>query len=208
MSSNSLRETYKKFCSAEGNQHIASEYAILKMQRLIDRFQMNSVLEIGLGIGAVAGSLLSVNANIKYSGTEENAFCLKALERNLNGNFQKLRIFSKLDGVPQEKFDFIIIDGKDNGLEKIRQMINKHGIICIEGDRLPQLRLLSKFFPRHKFVHSISLEKNPSYSPFPPAHWQGGLKIIFVKPDLVQNLWWLKEKVRTKLKYFFRSYLK
>ena len=99
------------------------------------------------------------------------------------------------------RFDLIIIDGKDRSLGKIEEMLAQHGIIAIEGDRLPQQGILEELFPNHKMVHSISLRKNRACSPFPQEEWQGGLKIIFTEPTFKQNLWWCKEKILTKLKY-------
>ncbi|PKD21148.1 hypothetical protein APR41_12090 [Salegentibacter salinarum] len=197
--------TYKNFCNADGNQHIASEYAILKLQKIIERFGIENVLEIGLGIGAIAGSLLSANTHIEYSGTENNEFCLDALKKNLGENYRKLEVFSKLCEVPQRKFDLIIIDGKDPELKKIQKLLTRNGVIAIEGDRMPQQERLRKYFPKHKYVHSISNKKNATYSPFPPAHWQGGLKVIFVNPNFEQKCWWIKEKLSTKFKYLYRN---
>ncbi len=205
MSRDRLKESYKKFCSAEGNHHIASEYAILKLQELTDSFKVKSVLEVGLGIGAITGCLLSANKHLRYSGTEENAFCLDALKYNLAESYDRLEVFTGISKVPVGKFDLLIIDGKDPDLENIQQLVANSGIIAIEGDRIPQQELLRKYFPGHIYVHSISIRKNEKYSPFSPEHWQGGLKIIFVSPNLKQLLWWGKEKIKTKLKYYFRK---
>ena len=117
----------------------------------------------------------------------------------------KLEVFSEISEVPQRKFDLIIIDGKDSDLAKIQHLVNRHGIIAIEGDRMPQQKILRKYFPGHKYVHSLSKKKNAAYSPFPQGNWQGGLKIIFVNPNLYQTIWWVKEKVFTKLKYLYRK---
>lgn len=201
-SNNKIAELYKNFSLAEGSQHIASEYAILKLQELIRKFKINNILEIGLGIGSISGILLALNKNLKYSGTENNEFCLKALAENLKKDFTCLHIFQNLNKVSaREKFDLIIIDAKDSNPEKIKKLIEQRGIICIEGDRIPQQTIITEFFPKHKIVHSISLKKNKSYSPFPEDEWQGGLKVVFINPDLKQYLWWLKEKIKTKLKY-------
>ncbi len=194
-------ETYKNFCNAEGNQHIASEYAILKLQELIDHFKPKNVLEVGLGIGAIAGSLLVINENLEYAGTEDNEFCLGALKTNLDENFRKLKVFSKLSEVPDQKFDLIIIDGKDPDLEHIRQLVAHRGIIAIEGDRKSQLQFLEIVFPKNRLVHSISIRKNKIYSPYSVQEWQGGLKVMFTDPNQRQFLWWWKEKIKTKLKY-------
>ena len=199
-----LEILYKKFSLAEGNQHIASEYAIRKIQGLVKVFKVKHILEIGLGIGSISGILLSINNHLKYSGTENNQFCLKALKLNLRADFKRLTISNSLKEVEtSKKFDLIIIDGSDSDLHIIKGIIEPHGIICIEGDRIPQQRLIFGLFPKHKMVHSISLRKNKRYSPFPSDEWQGGLKIIFVNPTFGQYVYWMKEKLSAKIKYQF-----
>lgn len=180
--------TYKQFSLADGSQHIASEYAIRKLQELVKKFHIKNVLEIGLGIGSIAGCILTVNKNINYVGTEANGFCLNALLKNL-----------------KEKFDLIIIDGKDPDLHYVKQLLAKNAIIAVEGDRLPQQKVLQEIFNQHKMVHVMSLSKNKSYSPFSTSDWQGGLKIIFVNPSGNQYASWLKEKILNKLKYQYRA---
>jgi len=196
---------YQFFCEAEGNQHIASEYAIEKINGLVRKFRIKRILEVGLGIGSISGIVLSFNRNkpeLSYAGTEANDFCLEALPQNLKIDYRRLKIYSDLTEIPaNKKFDLIIIDGKDHKLQAIKGLISKNGIIAIEGDRIPQQDSLQELFPQHKYVHCISREKNKSYSPFPAAHWQGGLKIIFINPTGSQGLWWVRERVSTKLKY-------
>ncbi|MCM4161390.1 hypothetical protein FHG64_14910 [Antarcticibacterium flavum] len=199
-----MLQVYERFCSAEGNQHIASEYAILKLQHVIRKFDIKNVLEVGLGIGSIAGTLIRVNENLNYTGTEINPFCLKSLSTNIGSNYERLRIHPDLRTVPANKnFDLAIVDGNDVNLKSLKKMLSKRGMIVLEGDRLNQQKELQDLFPRHKIVHSISLRKNKSYSPFPEEEWQGGLKIIFINPSRSQNAWWLKEKILTMLKYQF-----
>jgi len=201
-SNKELTSGYKYFCLAKGNQHIASEFAILKLQELIRKFQVKNVLEIGLGIGSIAGTLLGLNKNLDYSGTEANDFCLKALPENLKEDYNRLQIYSDLTEIPfDKKFDLIIIDGKDHNLQTVKDLISENGILAIEGDRMPQQDALQELFPDHKYVHCISLRKNSNFSPFPAENWQGGIKVIFVCPTLKQNLWWLEERYFTKIKY-------
>jgi hypothetical protein len=200
---------YQSFSAAEGNQHIASEYAIENLNRLVQKFQVQRILEVGLGIGSISGIVLALNRNktkLDYLGTEANDFCLKALPENLKEDYSRLKIYSNLTEIPSvTKFDLIIIDGKDQNLKVIEGLISKNGLIAIEGDRMPQQDSLQELFPNHKYVHLISLKKNKSYSHFPAEHWQGGLKIIFIDPTGFQKLWWVKEKISTKLKYWFRK---
>lgn len=201
-----IKSSYKAYCLAEGNQHIASEYAIFKLQEIIENFKIKSILEVGLGIGAIAGSLLEVNKNLVYTGTEKNEFCLKALKKNLDKKYGRLNLFCGINDLnPTDNFDLIIIDGKDRELRQLSRQLSAKGIIAIEGDRHEQQRQLQQVFPNHLYVHAISRNKNEEYSPFPTDHWQGGLKIIFVNPGFSQKCWWVKEKLITKLKYIYRS---
>lgn len=201
-----LSSIYRFFCDANGSQHIASEYAIRKIDNLVEKFQVKGILEVGLGIGGISGSLLGVNRNnpdLNYVGTESNEFCLNGLRENLKEDYNRLRIYSDLTEIPgNKKFDLIIIDGKDHNLQALKNLISENGILVIEGDRMQQQDLLQEFFPNHKYVHSISKKKNKSYSPFPSTHWQGGIKIIFINPTVFQKLWWMREKIYTKLKYW------
>jgi hypothetical protein len=195
---------YQSFCKADGNQHIASEYAIEKINGLVEKFRLQRILEVGLGIGSISGIVLAVNRNINldYSGTEANAFCLNVLPENLKEDYNRLQIYSDLTEIPgNKKFNLIIIDGKDHNLQAVKDLISENGILAIEGDRIPQQDSLQELFPQHKYVHCISLKRNKEYSPFPTENWQGGIKVIFVYPTLKQNLWWLKEKYFTKIKY-------
>ena len=114
---------YQSFCEAEGSQHIASEYAIEKINGLVGKFRIKGILEVGLGIGSISGILLAVNRNkseLDYSGTEANDFCLGALPKNLKEDYNRLQKYSDLTKIPaNKKFDLIIIDGKDHKLQII-----------------------------------------------------------------------------------------
>lgn len=197
-----LLEIYKEFCLAEGNQHIASEFAIIKIQELVESFKVKCILEIGLGIGAIAGSLLEVNKDLAYTGTEDNEFCLRALKENLSINYRNIKLKTGISDMDENtRFDLIIIDGKDLGLKHLNRLLSPNGIITVEGDRPKQQKELQKIFPNHLYVHCISKEKNKKYSPFLSNHWQGGIKIIFIHPTFSQKLWWLREKIKTKWRY-------
>lgn len=201
-----ISNIYRRFSTAEGNQHIASEYAIVKLQEIIEKFNVRNVLEVGLGIGSIVGSLLCVNKNLRYSGTEANKFCLETLPGNLGPEYSRLKIYKNLRSVPEQKqFELVIIDGKDEDLDYIKKVITANGIIGVEGDRIPQQEVLQEIFPYHKYVHCISKVRNKPFSPFPTNQWQGGIKIIFIDPTFSQKLWWARERISTRLKYFYRK---
>ena len=95
-----ISRSYKLFSSAEGNQHIASKYVIYKLQELIENFQPDKVLEVGLGIGRISGTLLALNKELNNTRTEANDFCLKSLPGDLKKDFKMLEIFTGLSEIP------------------------------------------------------------------------------------------------------------
>lgn len=203
------RQLYKEISKAEGSTYIASEYAIYKIEELINVFNCSRILEVGLGIGSISKLILSSKRNepaFIYHGTEANEFCLESLPENLGDEYRRIRIFKDLQQVEQGIcYDLIIVDGADTNLALLKDLISENGIIAIEGDRMPQQEHLKKIFPNSSFCHSISMTKNREYSPFSTRAWQNGVKIIFINPTRFQGLWRLKEKIFSKLKYIYRG---
>jgi hypothetical protein len=207
---NSAIQTYKYFSGLEGNQHIASEFALKKIIEIIERYKIKNVLELGLGIGSICYCILDfskeVNTKINYIGTESNEFCLEVLPKYLKDHFHKVQIFDNLNNViSKEKFDLVIIDGKDENLLKIKSIISNRGIIVIEGDRIPQLELVRNSFPNSLYVRLISNYKSPNYGPNPSTDWSGGAQLIFVNPNFYQKVNFIYFKITTSIKYRLRT---
>lgn len=209
----SAEETYAYFSTLDGNQHIASEFALSSINNLIDKFGIKSVLELGLGIGSICYSIHrhseQNNIHIRYAGTESNAFCLEALPEYLKSYFNTVELYSNLDQIPKEKsFDLIIIDGKEDNLEQVKSLLTKHGIVLIEGDRLQQLEIIRKTFPSSNYARIISLYKNPDYGPFSSKDWCGGVQLIFTHPTFKQKVYYYYLKIATSIKYKLRTITK
>jgi len=207
---NNAIQTYKYFSGLEGNQHIASEFALKKIIKIIERYKIKNVLELGLGIGSISYCILDflkeVNTEINYIGTESNEFCLEVLPKYLKDHFHKIKIFDDLNNVISKgKFDLVIIDGKDENLMKIKNMISNRGIIVIEGDRMPQLELVKNNFPNSLFTRLISNYKSPEYGPFSSSDWCGGIQLIFINPNFYQKVNFIYYKVTTSIKYRLRT---
>jgi hypothetical protein len=203
-------ETYKYFSNLEGNQHIASEFALRKIIDVIENYKIKNVLELGLGIGSISFCILEFskeyNKQIEYIGTESNEFCLKVLPVYLKEHFNKVQIFRGLNEVPKNrKFEMVIVDGKDENLMQVKKIISNRGIIVIEGDRKPQLELLKNIFSDHLYVRLISNQKNPSYGPFSSLTLLGGIQLIFVNPNFYQKINFLYYKISTAIRYRLRS---
>ncbi len=204
------KDVYKKFSHVEGNQHIASEYALYTVLRLVDTFKIESVLEVGLGIGSIADTILSYakanDKSIRYVGTEANEFCLTQLPINLHDNFTDIRVENNLRDVkPNNDFDLIVVDGTDAQIGKVHEYCSDHAIIYIEGHRGSQVNVIREALPNAVECFIASDYKNPDYGPFPATNWAGGGTAIFVNPTAAQRTFVLKEKASTKLKYIKRK---
>lgn len=200
---------YREFCAFEGSEHIASEFALRNILQLIKKLKIKKVLEIGVGIGTISGSIIKFcqeeNLNIKVAGTEANEFCLKQIPINLNESFFQLKLFADLSEIPDhESFDLIIVDGSEMNLEKVHDLIDSNGIILIEGDRSNQVKTIEKIFKHSKYVQLISLKRNGDYSVKNSEDYQGGLKVVYTHPTKAQLINWFISKIETKIKYMIR----
>ena len=202
-------ENYRRFCALEGSEYIATEFALFQILRIISIFNIKSILELGLGIGAIADTVLQFSRgsdyDLEYFGTEGNDYCQKELEKNVN-DFSRVRRFTSLEEINTEnKFDLIIVDGLDQNLEKIVSYCKSRTILFIEGDRSPQAEMLMSIFPRSKQVNVISLKRNREYSHGLRNFFMGGGRVIFIDPDLKMLSFYWKERTKTYLKRRLRN---
>lgn len=204
-----VTENYYKFCNLEGNNYIASEFALHQILRLIKKFHLESVLEIGLGIGSISDTVLKMvkksGGDFNYVGTEANEYCKNALKENVE-NYAEIELYENLSKIGSEKkFDLIVIDGQDNVLNNIAARCTKRAIIFIEGDRKPQKFIIMSLFPKAKHVQVISLKKNKIYSPGDPSYFVGGGQLIFIDPNFKMNAFYIREKLATSIKRRLRK---
>lgn len=202
------KHKFYDFCQYEGCDHISGEYALFILLKLCKTYNIKSVLEIGLGIGCIADTLLhyynSKGIPINYVGTEPNEFCLNALKSNVE-YYNQLRIYDNINEInTSETFDLVIIDGGDTDLIALKALVGKNTILFVEGCRKNQFDEILRIFPKAIAVDVISKEKNRSFSPFIKSHWMGGGRIIFINPRLKNYFHFLKEKINTKMKYAYR----
>ncbi len=206
------KENYKRFSYIDGNAHIASEYALFTILKLIKDFKIKSVLELGLGIGSISDTVFKFakvnNKKIQYTGTESNEFCLNALESNIE-NYTSIELYSSIsDILNNQKYDLVIVDGSDDFLKKIASFCKPNTIIFVEGYRGSQINSLKSIFPNFMHVEIISLYKNPKYGPFPSDKWAGGGQLIFINPSFSNRIYWFKEKLKSFLKRRLRKFKK
>ncbi len=199
------KDIYLKFSTYEGSKHIASEFAILKLLELVKIFKVQSVFEIGLGIGTLPSAIFELTkGEVIYTGTEPNDFCKESLSNNIPKiYYQKITV---LDDVPQkmkknQKYDLIIVDGVFTTIEKIFQILPKRPIIAVEGDRKDQVDILKTYFPKSINVHCVSAENNDPNGVFDSSTWQGGVKVFFLKPSFKQYIYYIKNKFKSRSNY-------
>jgi spore coat polysaccharide biosynthesis predicted glycosyltransferase SpsG len=195
-------DNYKRFCELEGSEYIASEYALTTILKFVRTFNISTILEIGLGIGSISDTIFKyakiINRDISYTGTENNEFCLKVLPSYVE-DFDKINLYSEINEIKEKTFDFIIIDGLDDSLAKIEEYVKTNTILFVEGDRSIQTKTLRKIFPKHVFVNSVTLKKNPEYvhGGLNKENYIGGGQLIFINPTLKMRLYFIKEKIKT-----------
>lgn len=202
-------DNYKRFSTIEGNQYIATEYALKTILRLIEDFKVSSVLELGLGIGSISDTIFKYadanKTNIFYTGTEANEFCLEALPKNVP-HYDKIHLYSDLSEVKRDrKYGLIIVDGSDEALNSIVDFATSNTAVFVEGWRGSQLNMIKEKFPNSSRVEIISYYKNPLCGPFDSTVWAGGGQLIFLDPSPSQKFYTLKEKIMTNLKYKLRK---
>ena len=200
------KEYYKYFSELDGNDHIASVFAIEIILKLTSVYKPKSILELGLGIGSVSYSIIDflTNNNIKFSyyGTENNAFCLQELPKNLKKKFKKIKLHNEFKDFQSDLiFDFIIIDGSDDSLQEIKDFVSKRAVIFVEGYRIEQVKFIRSIFPKSIFTSVISDFKNPELGPFDSDKWSGGGQLIFINPSFKQKFHRFYLRMLTSIKY-------
>jgi len=203
-------QNYKRFCAIEGSEYIASEFALAMILKLIKKYKVRSILEVGLGIGSISDTALEFAKQhhypLQYAGTEANDFCLDALRKNVR-DYNKIELHSSISSISDRKFDLIIVDGSDSDFEKITSFCKRDTIVFIEGDRGMQTKSILEHFPTARHVNLVTLDKNRTYAhgTSTPESYMGGGQLIFINPEAGRKLFWFKEKVATYIKRKIRG---
>ena len=207
------KSVFKKFSYLEGSQHIASEYALKGVERLIRTGKIRTVFEFGIGIGTIPYLIATLNNNCLYTGTESNNFCIKALNKNLEGildkeSFNHIENYNDYSG---GKADLIIIDGKFNDYLFLKKICHKNTLIIIEGDRKEQKDFIAKAYPNALINFNTSISKNKSYSPFYNKNknpFIGGYTLIRMNNNFMNRIKFLLNKIELSIKYRIRKFIR
>ena len=200
------KSVYKTFLGKDGNEFIAGDYSLYSIFRIVRFFKVNHVLEVGLGIGCIGYGAMQFAAQngypVNYSATEDNAFCLESVSKNLAQYLDKIAVFNNIAEVrPAQKFELVIVDGGNEKLAAIKDLIAPAGIIFVEGGRALQVDVLHRYFPKKLQVELITARKNPAGIRYAENSWYGGGTLIFINPTVRQRLFYWKEKILTSFKF-------
>jgi hypothetical protein len=153
------RDIYAEFKAKPESQHIATEFALIELSRLIERIKPQHVLEIGAGIGTITKLLLShPDRPERLTVTEAHPVCLRELDVNLKGvsraGYALVQAASELD--TRADYDLVIFDGTLD--DEQQYAVFKPGTWCfVEGSRSKTIEALNhKLHRRHL---TISMEQ-------------------------------------------------
>jgi SAM-dependent methyltransferase len=130
-------DIFREFKTKPESQHIATEFAMVELSRLVARVKPRSVLEVGAGIGTITKLLLTHPDRPKHlTVTEGHPVCLAELAKNLEGVELSgyTLVKSAIELNMAEHFDLVIFDGT---LDDERQYaVFRSGTWCfVEGSR-------------------------------------------------------------------------
>ena len=176
---------HKEFKSRPHSQYIASEFALYHIASLLSTHKIQSVLEIGAGIGTITRLLLvHPKRPPRVLSTENNPVCFSELRKNLSDlDKEGWTVVGGHDDIDLTKtFDLVIFDG-DIKFDRLSPLF-KDGVWCfVEGSRLGT---------RNDFANSLRQNGlNIEFKNYLP----GGRKFYFRKIDKLFGLPipWLKK---------------
>lgn len=203
------QDTFKKFAVADGSEHIANEFALRGIERIVNKHKIKSVFEFGVGIGTIPYLIKSIDNNILYVGTEDNDFCINQFSKNL-GDYQQNK-FTHLRTINEfkdsTKFDLVIVDGMFSNEAFLKSIVHRNSIIFVEGDRKSQRKFISDTFPDALVSQCITNKRNYEWSPFETTHYIGGYTVYRLNHNsFINKVDWLSEKLQSATRYRLRKF--
>jgi len=136
-------DIHRVFSAKPHSQHIASKFALAHLAAILRTHKIESVLEIGAGIGTMTYLLLSMLPDsAAVECTEDNEICLSSLDANLPREMRSRLIIHRHAHLVAGAFDLVVIDGAVNG---VTASVFKAGSVCFaEGKRTKERRTIQQ----------------------------------------------------------------
>jgi len=131
------RQIHERFSRLEGAEHIASVCSLQWLAAVLRTFRPKRVLELGAGIGTMTELLLTPQFGVeKVYSTEDNAFCLAALRRNLPRLDGRLELLTTGEDLRKIEGDLDLIAGDGGFYSPLEFCHSRAGtILFFEGSR-------------------------------------------------------------------------
>lgn len=160
------KEIWSHFKNLPGSRGIASEHAIGELIKIIKRKKPKKILELGSGIGTLTYTILASLYNFfgkEFSYTfytvENNKLCIEQFKKNLKDFKDKYILINDIPGLYSQgiQFDLIVIDAGGNlqgdmGKINIENMVERQGIIFIEGYRRYQREMIKNWYADRDYI--------------------------------------------------------
>lgn len=159
-------EIWVHFKSVPGAGGIASEHAIGGLIKIIKKKKPKKILELGSGMGTLTYAIMASLGNFfgkefsyDFYTVENDEFCLGQLKKNLEGFEDKCTVINNISEVFSKgiQFDLIVVDGGGNlpddmGPMNIENMVERKGVIFIEGSRRYQREMIKKWYAGRNYI--------------------------------------------------------
>lgn len=139
-------DIFLEFNAKPESQHIANEFALMELSRLIARVRPQSVLEIGAGIGTITKLVLThPDRPAQLTSTEGHPVCLSELSKNLKG--VELTGHTLVNSATElelnRHYDLVIFDGTLD--DEQQYAVFSSGTWCfVEGNRSKTMDVLKQ----------------------------------------------------------------
>jgi hypothetical protein len=150
-------DLFREFVAKPESQHIASEFSLRELSRLIARVKPQRVLEIGAGIGTITKLLLThLHRPAHLTVTEAHPVCIGELTKNLQGleltGFSTVQTAHQLDTTVH--YDLVIFDGTLDD-DKQYQVLQLGTWCFVDGGRNITIEALKNKLKNRKLTISM-----------------------------------------------------
>ncbi len=160
-------DIFREFDAKPESQHIANEFALMELSRLIARIRPQSVLEIGAGIGTITKLILThPDRPARLTSTEGHPICVSELSKNLKGveltGYKLVNSATELD--LNRHYDLVIFDGTLD--DEQQYAVFGSGTWCfVEGNRSKTMDVLKQKLAERGMTIAFE-KKRPDHKKF------------------------------------------